>query len=307
MENSYVLQLLDPKFKSLQMHFCGYSQCEPLHSYGPAARPHYLIHFVLSGKGIYQVGEQKYHLSAGQGFLIEPETQTFYQADRKDPWTYIWIGFDGSASAMVLQDIGLNSRQRIFQSSRGEELKALVLDMLKHTDSTTSNFYYQQAKLYEFISVLTQDIRIETYEDTNRESIYVRKAITYIRSHYAQQITVSDIADELCINRSYLYTIFMNRLSMSPKDFLTKFRISRAKEQLALSDDTIETIALSCGYASALSFSRAFKQEVGITPTEHRLGNRDENRRHLLASREELSGLSDENRSDGQIRLARQR
>ena len=57
MEDSYVLQLLEPKFKEFHLCFCGFAQCEPLHSYGPASRPNYIIHYIMDGKGIYQVGE----------------------------------------------------------------------------------------------------------------------------------------------------------------------------------------------------------------------------------------------------------
>lgn len=65
MEDAYVLQLLEPKFKEFHLLFCGYAECEPLHSYGPATRPNYIIHYVMGGKGIYQVGEKKYHISKG--------------------------------------------------------------------------------------------------------------------------------------------------------------------------------------------------------------------------------------------------
>lgn len=58
MEDAYVLQLLEPKFKEFHLLFCGYAECEPLHSYGPATRPNYIIHYVMGGKGIYQVGKR---------------------------------------------------------------------------------------------------------------------------------------------------------------------------------------------------------------------------------------------------------
>ena len=78
MEDSYVLQLQEPKFREFYLSYSGYAQCGPLHCYGPASRPHYLIHFVVKGKGMYQVSGKKHYLTAGQGFLIEPGTQTFY-------------------------------------------------------------------------------------------------------------------------------------------------------------------------------------------------------------------------------------
>lgn len=111
MEDSYVLQLLKPKFKDFHLCFCGFAECKPLHSYGPAARPNYILHYVMKGKGIYQVGETKYPLKEGQAFLIEPESLTFYQADKTDPWSYLWVGFGGTEAQRFVRDLGLNSRQ----------------------------------------------------------------------------------------------------------------------------------------------------------------------------------------------------
>ena len=169
MEDSYVLQLQEPKFREFYLSYSGYAQCGPLHCYGPASRPHYLIHFVVKGKGMYQASGQKHYLTAGQGFLIEPGTQTFYQADKDDPWSYLWIGVGGNNAGKYIRDIGLNSEQLIFRSESGEELKKIVLDILKHTESTTSNLYYLQGRLYDFFSVLTKDVVIDTYLGNSKE------------------------------------------------------------------------------------------------------------------------------------------
>ncbi len=291
MEDSYVLQLMEPKFKEFHLCFCGYAECEPLHSYGPAIRPNYIIHYILDGKGTYQVDERKFHLSKGQGFLIEPEVLTFYQADQEDPWTYIWIGFGGSGAGRFIKDIGLNSRQLTFQCEYSKELKEIVLSMLKHIQSTTSNFYFLQGRLYDFFSVLTKDAILENYTDTSKENLYVQEAINFIRNQYSNAITVADIAMHLSINRSYLYTIFKNTLNLSPKEFLTKFRISRAKEQLTLTDFSVEYIAVSCGYQSSLVFTKSFKKEIGMTPSEYRKLDRDRARNHLMSSQKELDDL----------------
>ena len=210
MEDSYVLQLLKPKFKDFYLCFCGFAECEPLHSYGPATRPNYILHYVMKGKGIYQVGETKYHLKEGQAFLIEPESLTFYQADKKDPWSYLWVGFGGTEAQRFVRDLGLNSRQLTCECKYGEELKGIVFEMLQHTHSTAENLYYLQGKLYQFFSVLARGIEIQQYADDTKESIYVQEAIAYIKNYYSQKITVEDIADYLALNRSYFSTIFIS-------------------------------------------------------------------------------------------------
>ena len=270
MEDSYVLQLLEPKFKEFHLCFCGFAQCEPLHSYGPASRPNYIIHYIMDGKGIYQVGEKKYKLSKGQGFLIEPEELTFYQADQEEPWSYLWVGVGGTGAKKFIQDIGLNSQQRIFRCADGEKLNEIVMDMMKRTRSTVSDLYYLQGKLYELFSVLAADVVIEELMEENKENRYIQEAVTYIRNHYAAGLTVEELAGYLGVNRSYFYTLFKNKLQLSPKEFLTKFRISRAREQLILTEESVENIAVACGYHSTLVFTKNFKQETGMTPTEFR-------------------------------------
>ena len=52
------------------IYFCGHEHCQPGHSFGPAVRPHYLIHVVLSGKGIFKHQGHTYSLKSGDSFLI---------------------------------------------------------------------------------------------------------------------------------------------------------------------------------------------------------------------------------------------
>lgn len=270
MEDAHVLQLTGSKFQDLCLSFCGVSECEPCHSFGPAVRPNYILHYILSGKGIYRVGERTYKLKEGQGFLIEPEEITFYQADKREPWTYLWVGFAGVQAEMFLQDIGLNSNQHVFQSGYGEQLKRIVVDMLKNNTFSQTHQYHLQSLLYEFFAVLTRDVQMEAVAEENRDSIYVKKAVVFIQNNYFRRIGVADIAKHVGVSRSYLYKIFVKNLQTPPSEFLARLRLVRAKELLELTELSVEGVAMSCGYQEALVFSKAFKQEVGMPPSHYR-------------------------------------
>lgn len=281
MKKYYVLQSREHKFREFHLCFCGYEQCEPGHFYGPASRPNYILHFVLKGKGTYQVGGRSYPIQAGQGFLIEPKTMTSYWADCEDPWTYLWIGFGGTGAKSLLEDIGLNSCQLIFHSRRGEQLKGIIWEMLSRRGNDLGDLYALQAGLYQFFSVLVKDLQVEIQEVQGPENEYVQKALIYIQNHYSQGIGVDQIAADLNISRSYLYTVFKKTLDLSPKEFLMKFQLSQAREQLSLTDLTAEAIAYSCGYRSSLAFSRAFKKETGMTPLQYRENARKDSRNNF--------------------------
>jgi len=87
-------------FIDMGLYQFGWEQCDPSHSFGPAARNHYLFHYVISGKGTLTAANNKkedvtYQIKSGQGFLIFPGQINTYYADKRLPWEYAWIEFDG--------------------------------------------------------------------------------------------------------------------------------------------------------------------------------------------------------------------
>ncbi len=270
MEDAYVLQLPDRKFSDLYLCFCGYARCEPLHSFGPGVRSSYLIHYILEGKGHYLAGGKRYDLKAGQGFLIEPGKQIFYEADEKEPWTYLWIGFHGRRAEEYLRDVGLGSSRLIFSSGRGEELKKLVIRMLKNYTITATDQFLLEGSLYLFFSILAGDPACSFAQEHGTENMYIKKALGYIQDNYGHSIRVADIAEYVCINRSYLYTLFREHIGSSPQEYLSDYRIARAEEFLRSMELSVESVAYSCGYRDPAAFSRAFKEKNGVTPLQYR-------------------------------------
>ena len=67
-KSNFFIQASPQRFADLYMRFCGYEECEPLHKWGPVVRPVYIIHYILSGKGIYQAGGNTWNLGEGEGF-----------------------------------------------------------------------------------------------------------------------------------------------------------------------------------------------------------------------------------------------
>ena len=155
-------------------------------------------------------------------------------------------------------------------------------------------------RLYDFFSVLTKDVVIDAYLGNSKEKKYgeengygeyIKEAMAFIKNEYASGFGVQELAEHLNVNRSYLYTIFMKELHISPKDFLQKYRVTRARELLVLTDLSVESIGKSCGYENAERFTRAFKQETDLTPTQFRRHYRNENRRKLEITKEDLEKL----------------
>lgn len=275
MENAYVLNLTEQKFADLYLCYCGYAECSPLHSFGPAVRPNYIIHFILKGKGYYRVGDNRYPLKAGDGFLIVPDVLTYYQADEQEPWTYFWVGFGGKNAKQYLSDLGLGEGRVMFHSDSGEELKKIVLEMLDHQQSSIYTDFKLESLLYSFFSVLAKAAVVPKQKYRELENQYIRRAVEFIQNNYPGKIKISDVAKYVGITRSYLYTIFMKCFGVSPQEYLSNYRITRASELLTITDLTVEMVAASCGYDDPLVFSKAFKKIKGLPPTKFRKADRN--------------------------------
>lgn len=270
MEKAYKLEFAGEKTGSLYVNCCGCSKTEPLHSFGPALKPHYLIHYILNGKGKFSIGEKEYPLEAGYGFLITPEELAFYQADENEPWTYVWVGFNGANAEEYVKAMGLSPSNPVFKSERPDELYEAVKDMMEHNTCGMANDLRRNGQLAIFLSIIAESVPVSERNETDRANTYVRKAVEFIQGNYCNPIKVTDVADYVCINRSYLYTLFHNAMGMSPQQFLMTFRITKATELLQLTTLPVESIALSCGYQDPLVFTKAFRQMKKVSPTAYR-------------------------------------
>ncbi len=290
MEKAYQLEFSGEKKGSLFLNCCGISQTEPLHSFGPAIKPHYLVHFVLSGRGRFSMGGKEYMLEQGCGFLIPPDELAFYQADAKDPWTYVWVGFHGGMAKELMESMGFSVARPVFKSDKEKELYQAVSDMMEHNTFGIANDLRRNGQLQLFLSLIAESAHIEEKGETDKADYYVRRAVEFILSNYCNPIKVTDVADYVCINRSYLYTLFKNALDISPQQFLSTFRLTKAQELLELTDLPVESIALSCGYSDPIVFAKSFKQMKKLSPSSYR---KEMQKGETRKSREQLRQIED--------------
>ena len=162
----------------------------------------------------------------------------------------------------------------MFQSDSGEELKQIVMEMLQHRQSSILTDFKLESLLYAFFSVLAKTAVVPKQKYRELENQYVRRAVEFVQNNYPRKIKISDVADYVGITRSYLYTIFMKSFGVSPQEYLSNYRITRASELLTITDLTVEMVAASCGYDDPLVFSKAFKKIKGLPPTKFRKEDR---------------------------------
>lgn len=94
----------------------------------------------------------------------------------------------------------------------------------------------------------------------------------YIDIHYREEFSLSDLAEELHANPSYLSRLFKNKSGSNLFDEIVRRRMEKAKECLLITDMKINDIAEYVGFSDASYFSRLFKKMFNISPRDYRLG-----------------------------------
>ena len=101
-------------------------------------------------------------------------------------------------------------------------------------------------------------------------SLLISAAIAEINENYSELFGISELADSLQVNKSYLIRRFHKEAGISPGKYLQNVRIGEAKKLLSRPEYSLEVIAALSGFSSANYFCKAFKKETGETPTTYR-------------------------------------
>lgn len=96
----------------------------------------------------------------------------------------------------------------------------------------------------------------------------IAKALEFLKCHYRERVTLSDLAGELHMTGGYLSRLFKSCVGLTPMAYVKKLRLEKAAELLASTDMNITETAEKCGFDDPNYFARLFKKSFGKTPRE---------------------------------------
>lgn len=276
--NYQVLKDSKSQTTDLYLSYCGMQRCTPSYCCSDDPRTDFLIHFILNGKGLFHLGPRAYPVQKGQAFFIPPGTRHYsYISDSQDPWTYMWIGFNGRQAQSYLRYTGLSAASPVCDVQNLEDIRQVMQDLLQTKALTLPNDIKRDGYLYKILSLL-----IVSYQSTQTGNIvhdypsqtYAIYARNYIDHNFARA-NITDIAKMIGIDRSYLHSVFRKNFNISPQEYLIQCRLEFAARLLQSSTFTIQQIAHEAGYEDPLQFSKIFKKHYGVSPRAYRTAHED--------------------------------
>lgn len=256
-----------------ELFVCQFGQkaCLPEHFFGPKARDYFLIHFVCSGCGMLRCGDREYHIHAGQGFLILPGEETFYQADQDTPWHYAWVGYQGMHAEDVTRQAGLDACHRIFTAAQPQAVWEVLTTMRSEAHIMPLTQMAAVGNLLRFFNYIAP--AHNPLVSISRNSQYCEKAQWYLEGNYDRDVSIEETAEFVGISRSRLYRIMMEEMNCSPKELLQQIRLQQAKRLLLTTSLSREAIALRVGMRSGTQLGKLFRLMEGISTLQYRKAN----------------------------------
>ena len=225
--------------------------------WGRGSRCSYIIHYVLSGEGYFN----GFKVKEGQGFFIRSGQLHEYSSSKKNPWKYFWVILDGNEAVSVCEKYIHINKNGIFEYDFKNELNSFCKSFFASYNTISSA--KSKGVFWMLMSCHEKDRKLSPNK-------YINEAKKYMEQNMHRPISICEVSDMLHISDRYMYNLFIKYEGVSPKKYLNDLRLKRAADMLKKNILSVTEIAVSLGFADVLTFSRFFKKNMGVSPSEYK-------------------------------------
>ncbi len=237
--------------------------------------------FILSGQGKYCIDGVIYHVAEGDLIVIDQGTKHMSLVSHPDnPTTEAMVGFaDVKFEGYEENVVPLPSGEGPVIHTQGE-LRQRLFKIFTSMDAENAEprcgrYYMLKAYLMQILLLLvreqTEPVEMNTgysFKSVNKKYV-VEQILNYFEDHYAEKISMDQIADNTYLSTVYISKIFKSEIGTTPIRHLINIRLEKAKELLEKGwEGSIQEVALAVGYDDAYHFSKLFKKHYGVSPSK---------------------------------------
>ncbi|MCI8314241.1 MAG: AraC family transcriptional regulator [Lachnospiraceae bacterium] len=273
--NNSLIDFMD-KSKPLIVGSCGtyHLFTHPrLPTYRPKGRLDFQILYIASGKAHFYFNDDGTDTVVNAGNIVvyrpkEPQKYEYFGIDQTEVY---WVHFTGSDIKNMLRSYGITDNMHVINTRTSLEYTRIFKQMILELQRHQSNYPEMLALLLRQLLILihrqlTTENKIKNvYLDTEME-----KAIQYFNDNYNTEINIEAYAASRGMSVGWFIRCFKQYTGTTPMRYIVSLRITNAQVLLETTDYNVTEIGNIVGYDNPLYFSRIFKKQKGVSPSEYR-------------------------------------
>lgn len=235
-----------------------------LHSHD---RGKYEFHYFISGEGSFKTGSARYPINPGDLFVTKPEEKhQLVPAGKLRPVTYyaVLIDTEGDEETEALLKGGLEAPMHLGMSHR-----FFFADLIeKHFSGKERLVTAARHQFTAFIYSL-EDGRPSG--SSHSDNVHVEKALAIMHDSIEKACDLTLICSRLGISHEHFVRLFTERIGTSPMKYYVRLKTEAARAMLASTNLRVGQISDKLGFEDQFGFSRTFKRESGLSPSQYRI------------------------------------
>lgn len=225
----------------------------------------YILEYIYGGSGTLFCNGRKFTVRAGDVYLLPKGSDHRYYPDQS--WDKIWFNLDGTLVSSLIYSYGLND-VIVFKNFGKKEYFDTLYDITNSRRPTEDIMFDASVQFHRIVQELYRSQQTFSFDGLfNR----IKKMLD--DNIYQKELSLAEIARQLCISQAQVINIFKRTYNMTPHQYFTKRRIEIAASLLLESKLQIKEIAELLNYSDQPYFSNAFKKYMGISPEKYRRMN----------------------------------
>ncbi len=243
----------------------------------PKGRKDYQLIYIFSGKAFFcfedsdfeDSAKKEVEVPAGHMVLYRPgESQNYVYYAEDNPEVY-WIHFSGWQAGELLDKIGFLKTHTLFcgiSLHYPELFRQMILELQLKRPCFEELLCFYLEQLFTEIRRSQLEFTAEKYHNQKE----MEATVHFFNECFTQTISIEEYARSRHMSISWFIRSFRQYMGMTPMQYITSIRINKAKELLRSTSCSIQEISGLVGYENPLYFSRIFRKQTGLSPSQYR-------------------------------------
>ena len=257
----------------LRINNCGYYRVHTtpiIKTEHPEGRNDYQLLYISSGKGHFFLNGTERIVTKGNMILYRPGEPQVYYYYAEDKTEVYWVHFTGHQVEQIIEHYALPKDENVFFTGTSPDYQWIYKQMIQELQLRRANHEELLSMLLRHTLLMINRYIQEGHQTGSDVLNEIERALHYFNENYNKAISVEQYAKEHLISTNWFIHSFKNTVKVTPMQYILSLRISAAKNMLEKTDKNITEIAYAVGYDNALYFSRLFRKNTGMSPSEYR-------------------------------------